>query len=178
MEDSVQNLVVYRSDTCFAIINRYPYTSGHLMIVPYQHASDLAPLTPDVRAEMMELANTATQVLQAIYRPQGYNLGLNLGSAAGAGIADGYAGGGDRYRPDIILVLGFWDLFVGVARDAQVVQQQRAGGQFVEAAAAGGGGREGAEVDDEFARGGRDDAGGDKAPRRGPIVCKAVERGP
>ena len=70
------------------ILNRYPYTSGHLMAVPYEHLPSLDLLDAETRAEMMELTNKAIQVLRKIYTPQGFNIGINIGAAAGAGIAE------------------------------------------------------------------------------------------
>jgi ATP adenylyltransferase len=69
------------------ILNAYPYNNGHLLVVPYRHVAELADLTPGERAELMELAARMTRVLNAVSHPDGYNLGMNLGSAAGAGIA-------------------------------------------------------------------------------------------
>jgi ATP adenylyltransferase len=85
-ENDEETLVVYRADLCFILLNRYPYTNGHLMIAPYQHASRLQALDAAVTTEMMSLARTAEAVLQAAYKPHGMNVGLNLGEAAGAGI--------------------------------------------------------------------------------------------
>ncbi len=86
--DSAGNLIVARGSRAYAILNRYPYTSGHLMIVPFDHQPSLELLDAETRAEIMELASTAIQVLQYIYRPEGFNLGINIGEVAGAGIAD------------------------------------------------------------------------------------------
>jgi ATP adenylyltransferase len=86
-EDGVDNLIVYRGAQAFVILNLYPYTSGHLMVVPFDHQPTLDLLTPAVRADMMELVSSATVVLQRVYQPEGFNIGANLGSAAGAGIA-------------------------------------------------------------------------------------------
>lgn len=86
--DGRQSLVVFRGQKAFAILNRYPYTSGHLMIVPYEHLSTLEALDTGTRAEIMELTNQAIQVLQSVYRPQGFNIGINQGAAAGAGITE------------------------------------------------------------------------------------------
>lgn len=80
-------LIVYRAQLCFVVLNRYPYNNGHLMVVPYRHAARLDALTPAERAELIELAALAESCLQDVYRPDGINAGLNLGSAAGAGIA-------------------------------------------------------------------------------------------
>jgi len=84
--DSAANLIIYRARQAYVILNRYPYTSGHLMIVPFDHQPSLELLPAEARAEMMELAAWATRVLKTVYRPQGFNLGINIGEAAGAGI--------------------------------------------------------------------------------------------
>jgi ATP adenylyltransferase len=86
--DSADNLIVARGARAYAILNRYPYTSGHLMIVPYDHQPSLEMLDAETRAEIMELASTAIRVLLREYRPEGFNLGINIGEIAGAGIAD------------------------------------------------------------------------------------------
>jgi ATP adenylyltransferase len=80
-------LIVDRGEHTFICLNRYPYTSGHLMVLPYAHESSLAALTPDVAHEMMDTAQRLETVLGAVYRPEGCNMGLNLGRAAGAGVA-------------------------------------------------------------------------------------------
>ena len=82
-----QNFILHRARLNFVILNLYPYTSGHLMIVPYSHVATLDEAGPDVRAEMIELAARAETLLRAAYRPEGLNMGLNLGKCAGAGIA-------------------------------------------------------------------------------------------
>lgn len=81
-------LIVFRGQHAFIILNRYPYTNGHLMVVPYEHQSSLELLTPEIRSEIMELLSKATTVLRKAYKPQGFNLGSNIGEAAGAGVAD------------------------------------------------------------------------------------------
>ncbi|MBX3006263.1 MAG: HIT domain-containing protein [Anaerolineales bacterium] len=86
--DSAETLVLHRGADAFVMLNRYPYTSGHLMVLPLAHVARLDALTPAVRAEMMELQTQAVALLEAVYAPQGFNLGANLGSAAGAGIAE------------------------------------------------------------------------------------------
>lgn len=88
--DQVENrahLVVHRAERNFVILNRYPYTNGHIMIVPYQHASSLAEVDDTTLVELMMLAKAAERHLRAVYRPDGLNMGLNLGESAGAGIA-------------------------------------------------------------------------------------------
>jgi len=86
--DGPENLIVYRGQWAFIILNRYPYNSGHLMVVPYDHKSTLEELDAEARGEIMELSNLATKALQAVYHPQGFNLGVNIGNAAGAGILE------------------------------------------------------------------------------------------
>lgn len=81
-----QNFVVYRGALAFVILNRYPYTSGHLLIAPYVHVSRLTDTSEDASAEMMRLTRRAERILEQAYRPDGLNLGMNLGEAAGAGI--------------------------------------------------------------------------------------------
>ena len=87
-KDDAGNLVVHRGKSTFAILNRYPYTSGHLMIVTFDHVHSIELLTPEVRAEMFEMVNEAIKVLRAVYNPEGFNIGINMGAAAGAGIAE------------------------------------------------------------------------------------------
>jgi ATP adenylyltransferase len=87
-DDPRAALVVGRSSRCYAILNLYPYTSGHLMIVPYVHASSLADLDTETSSEMMTLAKRAQRALVEVYNPNGFNMGINQGSAAGAGIAE------------------------------------------------------------------------------------------
>jgi ATP adenylyltransferase len=82
-----ENLVVYRGRRNFIILNRYPYTSGHLMIAPYEHVATLDAAAVETLEEMMRIAQRAQRHLGAIYKPQGFNLGMNLGESAGAGIA-------------------------------------------------------------------------------------------
>ncbi|HWF46611.1 MAG TPA: HIT domain-containing protein [Bryobacteraceae bacterium] len=84
--DDRANLVIYRAARSFVMLNRYPYTSGHLMIAPYEHVSRLAGAAEETTQEMMYLARRAEQYLEEAYRPDGLNLGMNLGEAAGAGI--------------------------------------------------------------------------------------------
>lgn len=84
--DDAQTLVVYRAKLNFVILNRYPYTSGHLMIAPYRHASRMNQVDAETITEMILLARFAEKTLEAIYKPHGLNMGMNLGEAAGAGI--------------------------------------------------------------------------------------------
>ena len=82
------SLVVHRGRTCFVILNLFPYNSGHLMVVPNRHIATLSAATPEERCEMMDLTQLAEQALTDAYRPQGLNVGMNLGRSAGAGIVD------------------------------------------------------------------------------------------
>jgi len=85
--DDRASLIVHRGEQNFVILNRYPYTSGHLMVVPYQHAAALEDVSEETAAEMMRLARSSVRHLKTLYHPEGLNLGLNLGKSAGAGIA-------------------------------------------------------------------------------------------
>ncbi len=82
-----ETLVVYRGKKVFVILNRYPYTSGHVMIVPYAHVAELSLCDAEALNEMMELARRVEAALRVTYTPDGMNLGMNLGKAAGAGVA-------------------------------------------------------------------------------------------
>jgi ATP adenylyltransferase len=86
--DSPANLIVRREKLAFVILNRYPYTSGHLMIVPTAHQPNLELLTPAARSAMMELTAQATAVLRKVYNSQAFNIGANIGEAAGAGVKE------------------------------------------------------------------------------------------
>jgi ATP adenylyltransferase len=87
-DDGAANLIIWRGKYNFVILNRYPYTSGHLMVVPYEHQPSIEGLGSNTRAEMMELTNKCMVVLRSVFNPQGFNLGVNIGEAAGAGIRD------------------------------------------------------------------------------------------
>src|SRR4051794_8317553 len=82
-----ENLIVWRGKLNFALLNLYPYTSGHLMVAPYQHVATLEEAPEETVLEMMALTRTAQRHLRQIYRPSGYNLGMNIGESAGAGVA-------------------------------------------------------------------------------------------
>ena len=82
-----KNLILYTGETSFIIMNRYPYSNGHLMAVPYKHTNNLSDLTQEERLELANLTIKCTDILQAI-RPDGFNIGMNLGRAGGAGIDD------------------------------------------------------------------------------------------
>jgi len=81
------NYVLYRGERNFLLLNLFPYTTGHLMIAPYEHVATLGEAQPGTLAEMMELVRASERHLRAIYRPPGMNLGMNVGECAGAGVA-------------------------------------------------------------------------------------------
>ena len=81
------NLIVYRGTFNFVVLNRFPYTTGHLMVVPFAHASGLSGIDVPAAAELMTLTRRAEERVRAVYRPEGLNLGMNIGASAGAGIA-------------------------------------------------------------------------------------------
>lgn len=87
VERDRENFVLYRGRTTFVILNIYPYNSGHLMVLPNAHVSSLAETSAETQFEMMALASYFTEVLAHLMNPDGFNIGLNIGRAAGAGIA-------------------------------------------------------------------------------------------
>ncbi|HKR21868.1 MAG TPA: HIT domain-containing protein, partial [Pyrinomonadaceae bacterium] len=87
-EHDESNLVVHRGEKAFVVLNLYPYITGHLMVVPYLHTGEFDSTPKEITDEMMDLAKQAQGVLREAYSPAGFNLGMNIGSAAGAGIAD------------------------------------------------------------------------------------------
>lgn len=80
------NLILYRGKTAFVMLNAFPYTSGHLMIAPYKHTAALSDLDDDEMLEINQLLSACTRWLNAAYSPSGFNIGVNIGSAAGAGV--------------------------------------------------------------------------------------------
>lgn len=84
--DGVENLIAHRGKLAYVILNRYPYTSGHLMVIPFAHVPNLEELDGETRAEIMELTSRSMTVLREIYKPHGFNMGANIGEAAGAGV--------------------------------------------------------------------------------------------
>lgn len=86
IQDGEENLIAFRGERAYVILNRYPYTSGHLMVVPFDHKPNLEELDPVTRTEMMELSTRCMTVLRKIYSPPAFNMGANIGEAAGAGV--------------------------------------------------------------------------------------------
>jgi ATP adenylyltransferase len=87
-KDGPENLIVQRGKLAFVVLNRYPYTSGHLMVVPYIHKPNLEELDSQTRAEIMELTSLSSSVLRKIYKTKAFNIGVNIGEAAGAGVKE------------------------------------------------------------------------------------------
>lgn len=83
-----ERLVLHRGGSVFVIMNKYPYASGHLMVTPYRHVMNICDLTPAESGECMQLLQTCTGIMQKAFSPQGVNIGLNIGEAAGAGIRE------------------------------------------------------------------------------------------
>ena len=87
-DDDHGNLVIARDRTCYAVLNRYPYNGGHLMIVPYKQSPDLNGLTDEELLDLWKLTRRSVNALAALMKPDGFNIGINLGQAAGAGITE------------------------------------------------------------------------------------------
>jgi len=86
--DDEANYVIARDRTCFAVLNLYPYTGGHTLIVPYKQSPDLNGLTVEELSDLMVLTRRCQNALSAVMKPQGFNIGINLGTCAGAGITE------------------------------------------------------------------------------------------
>lgn len=87
-EDDEANYIVHRGAECFVIVNAFPYNNGHAMVAPFAHAASLEDLEQPVLLEMMTLTQRLMAALRAVYGPEGFNVGANLGAAAGAGVRD------------------------------------------------------------------------------------------
>jgi ATP adenylyltransferase len=86
--DDIDRLIVHRSDHVGVLLNRYPYTDGHLMVCPYRHISELSDLTPEESADLMTWTSRSVDILREAMHPHGFNIGINLGEAGGAGLRD------------------------------------------------------------------------------------------
>jgi ATP adenylyltransferase len=86
--DDAAALILHRGEHAFIMLNAFPYNNGHLMIAPYRHTADMESLSTEESREIMELCQFCLSLLRQAYRPDGYNVGMNLGRTAGAGIAD------------------------------------------------------------------------------------------
>lgn len=83
-----EQLLLHRGECCFVIMNLFPYNNGHVMVAPYRHTADFVGLSAEEQAEMMRLTRYCVRVLQEAFRPDAFNIGMNLGKSAGAGIAE------------------------------------------------------------------------------------------
>lgn len=88
LDDGPENLILHRGHHAFVILNRYPYTNGHMMVVPFTHESSLEGLTPEILSEVIQLTQKSTILLQSAYNADGFNIGANIGEAAGAGVRE------------------------------------------------------------------------------------------
>jgi ATP adenylyltransferase len=107
--DGTENLIAFRGRSSYVILNRFPYTSGHLMVIPFAHAAGIEELDANTRAEMMELTSRCTTELRQIYKPQGFNVGINMGDASGASIEHLHQHVVPRYPKE----MGFLDVISG-----------------------------------------------------------------
>ncbi|MFC1489959.1 HIT domain-containing protein [Candidatus Latescibacterota bacterium] len=82
------NLIVHRGKKCFVMLNKFPYNNGHLLIIPYSHTSELSGLDSETMLEIMKTVDLVVEAIKSIMRPDGFNVGMNLGRSAGAGIAE------------------------------------------------------------------------------------------
>ena len=85
---SSENLVLYKGNNIYIVMNRFPYNNGHLLIIPYRHLGEINDLNSDEKNEMMDLLIESVKILKSTFSPQGFNIGMNLGNISGAGIAD------------------------------------------------------------------------------------------
>lgn len=86
--DDQKNFIVDRAKNCFLILNIYPYSNGHLMVVPYNHTTNIGELDSETRLEIMDMIDVVVEAMKNVMRPDGFNIGMNLGRSAGAGIED------------------------------------------------------------------------------------------
>lgn len=87
-DDDENNYILYRGETNFVMLNGYPYNPGHLMVAPYRHVASTEALTAEELQEHFAIVNRSIAILRQVYRPEGFNIGINLGKVAGAGIDD------------------------------------------------------------------------------------------
>jgi ATP adenylyltransferase len=87
-KEDAKNYILHRGKNCFLVLNIFPYNNGHLLIIPFMHTSEFEELDKEITAEMMELTSLAIKAIKKTMRPDGFNVGMNLGRSAGAGIAE------------------------------------------------------------------------------------------
>ena len=83
-----EDLVLYEGKSCYVMMNKYPYTSGHLLVIPFRHICDIEEMNAEEKMEMMELTDICVRTLKNALAPEGFNIGMNLGKVAGAGVDD------------------------------------------------------------------------------------------
>jgi len=83
-----EDLVLYEGESCYIIMNKYPYTSGHLLVIPFRHVCNMEETNAEEKMEMMELTALCVKTLKEAFAPEGFNIGMNLGKVAGAGVDD------------------------------------------------------------------------------------------
>ena len=88
VKNDQESLILFRGESSFVVLNAYPYNTGHALVMPYKHVPTYESLNADTRSEIMELINRTTAALRKVYHPDGFNIGVNLGSAGGAGVTD------------------------------------------------------------------------------------------
>ncbi|MBN2516721.1 MAG: HIT domain-containing protein [Deltaproteobacteria bacterium] len=81
-----KSLVLYEGTSCYVIMNKYPYNSGHLLIVPFRHISDIEDMSREEKIEMIDLMERSVRIMKEVMRPEGFNIGMNVGKAGGAGV--------------------------------------------------------------------------------------------
>lgn len=86
IDPSYENLLIYKSSRCFVMMNKYPYVNGHLMVIPYRHISDIIFLDNEEKMDIFNNIQFCVEVLKEVYKPDGFNIGINIGRIAGAGI--------------------------------------------------------------------------------------------
>ena len=86
--NDAKNHIIYRGKSCYVVLNKFPYNNGHAMVIPFDHAADLLALEPEIQNECQLMVNKTIAALHKSLNPQGINIGLNLGTAAGAGISE------------------------------------------------------------------------------------------
>ncbi len=110
------DLMLREGKTAFVMMNRYPYTTGHLMVIPLRHIGTIAELTKEERAEIFDLLDLSTDILRQAMNPDGFNVGMNLGQAAGAGV-------GDHLHIHIVPRWGGDTNFMGVVGEVRVIPE-------------------------------------------------------
>lgn len=134
--DDAQALIPHRGERCFVILNAFPYSNGHLMVAPYEHGGALEDVDDETSLELLRLTQRSMQALGSAYGPEGYNVGLNQGTIAGAGMADHVHfhivprwGGDTNYMPVIadtrVLPQSLVDSYQAVRDAFRTIEEER-----------------------------------------------------